>query len=391
MRIVFFTDSFKPDLSGLVVAIDILRRELIELGHEVMLVAPAQGKYRDPENNVIRIFSLRCPGRLKKYYLASPVGSGLFKQLSAWQPDVIHLHTPFTVGYLGLKYARKHGVPAVTTFHTHFEEYVHYIPLPSSLMRSFARWSTKDFFNKCQAAVAPGSAALKILQDYGVSIPITVIPSGIDWPAFQNVEPEESRKALGIQPQNVVLVYLGRVAKEKNIPFLFDVTAQLLKEEELKAKIKFLVVGGGPELASIKELAGAKNVGGQTIFTGMIPKEKVPFYLAAGDIFIYSSVTETQGLVVTEAMASGLPVVAVKAMGVEDALKDGEGGFLCRLDVREFAEKLRPLILDENLRSRMGQKAKMSSREFSSRRMAEKMADLYKSLAGRKDGVPHVD
>jgi 1,2-diacylglycerol 3-alpha-glucosyltransferase len=279
---------------------------------------------------------------------------------------------------MGMRLAKYLKIPYVYTFHTLFEEYIHYIPLlPKEFKKPIISAMIRRFCNQCSAIIVPTPKIKDYLLSKKVNKPIEIIPTGIKTDLISCADGALMRKFYEIEKDEVLLVYVGRLTEEKNIPFLLRSVAKILKKNK---KVKFLIAATGPKEAHYKALAETLGIAKQTIFAGQIKSPEIFNYYAAGDIFVFASTTETQGLVIAEAKAAGLPTVAVDAQGINDVLIDGQDGFLVPQDENIFASKLSNLVTDSTLRKKMGAKAFKNSATLSSHHMAEKILKLYRSL-----------
>lgn len=382
MRIAFLTDSYKPDLSGLVVSVETFARELENLGHAVTIIAPQMGDGAQSEPGLIRIPSLRAPFEsIRNYYLMRPLvhENRLIRSI---RPDVIHTHTPFTAGLWGLRLARRYAIPSVTTYHTLLTEYCHYIPLPQNPLKHAAIRTSRWYCNQCDGVVAPSERVRELLKSIGVFKPIRVIPTGVAIERFGTADGRIMRDKLGIPADATVLLYVGRVAREKNIPFLFQVYQQVFRSNP---KTWGVVVGGGPELDHLRALAHEMGLSSRLVFTGMVPFDKIPEYYACGDVFTFASVTETQGLVIAEALAAGLPVVAVDEMGVKGMVRDGVDGWQAQNDLDSFESRVRRLVDNPSVRAEMAHNALERAQSLSSREMSRQLASFYEETILKYD------
>jgi len=368
MRIAFFADSYKPYLSGVTNSMELLVKELRELGHRVYIFAPRYPGHVDTDPDIIRFPSL--PTRYPKFRLAIPY----IQRLP--EVDLIHSHSPFQIGMLARYVAHRRKVPLVYTFHTLFPRYVHYAkfvpePLSKLAMVNYIR----EFCRRTDLIIAPSEMSRRVLRVWGVKNRVEVVPSGVDMHRVSLANPEEKRasirKKYHIPASATVLLYVGRISKEKNISFL------LKSFERLRDKNTFLLlVGGGPLL---EELAAEKRE--HVILTGEVKYPEVLSYYAVGDLFVFSSTTETQGLVLAEAKALGLPVVALFAGGLVDTVRSGEDGYLTPRNLTQFVEHIRRLIEDPALRLKLGHSARLDALDrFDSSKIAKRVETLYNSL-----------
>ncbi len=379
MRIGIFTDSYLPYTSGVVKSIEVFNRELTDMGHDVYIFAPSYPKCTR-ENRVFRFASLPAPTN-PDYSLAIPFSIRLRPVIRNLKLDIIHVHSPFLLGRLGAKYAKRLDIPLVFTFHTLYDQYVHYVPLGQEITKEITRRLCRDFCNGCDMVITPTGIIEKHLEQLGVNARVETIPTGIEVEKFNNGNPGWLRQKYGIDPEKKILLFVGRLGMEKNIYFLLDA----FKEINNRNKDTCLVlVGGGPEEEKLKKQAKVHGLVESIVFTGKMPWQEVVNCYVGADIFVFSSVTETQGLVIGEAKAAGLPVVAVKAFGVSEMVENGTDGYLTELDQDVFVEKTMLLLDDQRLRENMSSKARENAWRISSRGSAQRLVDCYRSLLDYK-------
>ncbi|GFN23720.1 glycosyltransferase family 4 protein [Thermanaeromonas sp. C210] len=375
MRIAFFSDSYLPYRSGVVRSIETFTRELRRAGHEVFIFAPSYGA-SGPEENIYRFPSVRAPN-FKEFALAIPWAPRLGKLLTRLQPDVIHVHSPFMVGRLGARAARHLDVPLVFTYHTLYDKYAHYFPLAPGLAAKVVRWYAVNFCNRCNLVIAPTTEVASFLRENGVKARIEALPTGIVVEEYQRGDPGWLRRKTGLGEEDVVLLHVGRLGKEKNLDFLLRCFARLRREAPFT---HLVLVGSGPLEGHLREEARRLGVLEAVHFLGAFPFEDMPKVYRGADVFVFASLTETQGLVIAEAKAAGLPVVAVAAYGVKEMVKHGVDGFLVPPDEEEFIAILKEIILNRDLRRRMGTRAAENAYRLSSSAMARRLIDLYREL-----------
>lgn len=377
MHIGIFTDSYLPYTSGVVRSIIVFTNELRRRGHRVSIFAPTYGNRKEKEeNDIYRFPSLRAP-TFKEFALAIPLAPSLSRRLDDLKIDLIHVHSPFIMGRVGAYMAKRMGVPLVFTYHTLYEEYVHYFPFIPRLMRHAVRNYTISFGNRCQLVIAPTNPIAEYLREHGVHVPVITIPTGIELERFQNLDSTWLRQHLNLPPEKIILLHVGRLGKEKNMPFLLKSFAMVRREEPTT---HLVLVGSGPLKEELQNLVSALKINQSVTFAGQFPFEQMPNVYAGADLFIFASLTETQGLVIGEAKAAGLPVVAVKAFGVQDMVKNGEDGFLTPHDINTFANAVIQLVKDINLRRQMGRQARQNAIELAASAMAGRLEAQYKSL-----------
>jgi glycosyltransferase involved in cell wall biosynthesis len=381
MNIAIFTDTFVPQINGVSEVIKGLKAELERTGHAVWIVAPRMRNYRDTDPRTIRIPSVPFPG-LTEHRVAFPSLKDVNPRfLKENRIDIIHSQTPAPIGFLGLMLARRLKIPHVHHYQTFFEDYVHYFHLPKKLGRISVRAISRWFCNRCDLVTVPTYPFKSLLESYGVKTEIKLWNSGIDIDRFR--KGRSMRQELGISDKAFVLLFVGRLAREKNIPFLLEIMPRLVK----KNKDTVLVIAGdGPLRKHLIRYTEELGVADNVVFTRYIPPEKIPDVYKSADVFVFASLTETQGLVTLEAMASGLPVVAVPAYGIKYTLLDGEGCFLVDLNAGDFIAKIL-LLRDRRARKRMAEKGRKFVRRFSCEKSTRKMIELYKTLkTGRNPG-----
>ncbi|MDN5347373.1 MAG: 1,2-diacylglycerol 3-alpha-glucosyltransferase [Clostridia bacterium] len=375
MKIAIFTDSYLPYHSGVVRSIITFSRELRALGHKVYIFAPAYTTKQAPEEGVFRFISIKAP-TYKEFALAIPLSSSVLRTLKNLQIEIIHVHSPFLLGRMGAWAARRLGLPLVFTYHTLYEYYVHYFPLAPNLLRRLVRRFTISFCNRCDLVIAPTRSIAGYLNNHGVKTRVDIIPTGIEIHSFQG-DKLWLRQQFGIRPEEKILLYVGRLGKEKNLEFLLQAFQRIYSQNSLA---RLILVGGGPLKNFLEAEAVRLGINRALIFPGSFPWEMMPNIYAGADVFVFASVTETQGLVIAEAKAAGLPVVAVKAFGVADMVEDGEDGFLTPLDINSFVERVMVLLNKETLRQEMSRKAYLNAQKLAAPLVAAKLAAAYYEL-----------
>jgi glycosyltransferase involved in cell wall biosynthesis len=372
VKIALFSESYKPYISGVSRSVELLKKGLEALGHEVFVFAPDYPIYKDDEKNIIRLPSV--PSKYPGFRVALPRPNLMPKV----HFDIVHSASPFLLGIWSMIYARRRGLPYVYTFHTLFTEYLHYVPLPRKISLKIISFLIKHFCNRCDAVIVPSEMAKEYLLGFGVTRAINVVPSGIDDELCLKASPAGIREKLKIPADAKVLVYVGRLSKEKNVPFLLRVFAAVLAA---RPGTYLLIVADGPVRRELESLSKDLGIDKKTVFAGQVPYPEVLNYYKAGDIFVFSSKTETQGLVAAEAKACGLPVVALNARGIKESVVDGQDGFLVEEDEKAFLEKVLLLLDSRDLREEMARKAAENSlRDFSLEIIAKKAEMVYNFL-----------
>jgi glycosyltransferase involved in cell wall biosynthesis len=377
MRIAVFTECYHPIVNGVVVSVETFAGELIKLGHQVDIYAPAFPRYRDPEPNVFRMPSISPPVRVQ-YPLAIPGSSFLLRRtIAARRPDIIHAQHPFATGREARRWARRLGCPLVFTYHTLIREYAHYVPLPQPLVRAMAVRVSREYANSTDCVVVPTKATGELLRSYGVHKRIEVIPTGIDLDLVRGTERAPARPRFGIPAGVPVVACSGRIAREKSIDVLiraFALVGQRFPEAHL------LLIGGGPWLAQCQAIAASLHLSDRVHFSGYLPRKEVFDCLAESQAFAFASLTDTQGVVVLEAMALGCPPVAVRSGAVEDIIRDGVDGLLVEATPEGLAEGIARVLGSDDLHRALAGQARLRAEEFSSGRMAARLSHVYETL-----------
>jgi 1,2-diacylglycerol 3-alpha-glucosyltransferase len=387
LHIGIFTDSYKPYTSGVVTSISNLKEEMNRLGHEVHIFAPSYPHYNEVEENVYRFFSVPSPTN-PDYTLAIPVSPGMNLLVKNLQLDIIHVHSPFTMGIVGLRYARKFNLPLLFTYHTRYDQYVHYFPVPQDLAKEVTIKYSSHFCNNCNHLIAPTAEIAAIIRSFEVKTPISVIPSGVAIDKFTGGDPGWLHRTYSIPDKNRILLFVGRLTQEKNLPFLIR-TFQEVKAQQSQTTL--VIVAQGPLEEELKTLVRSMNLSLEedVIFTGVLPFDSLVQAYYSADLFVFSSLTETQGLVLIEAMAAGLPVAAVRASGVQEMVDDGVDGLLTAADSSELAAAIQRILQDEKLYRHLQANARLKAERLSAFNMALKMEQVYKDLVSEPRERPN--
>jgi 1,2-diacylglycerol 3-alpha-glucosyltransferase len=386
MHIAYFTNTYLPVVSGVVRSVQSFRDALSSLGHNVFVFAQ-EDEYEDTEPFIFRYPSLRLPlpGDIPT---ALPVSSFVDQLIPKLKLDVIHTHHPFLLGQTAAAKARDYNLPLVFTFHTQYHEYTHYIPFSQEQVQEFIKnrvmdW-LRDYMRKCQHIVIPSESMRSILvNDYGLVDRFTVIPTGLDIAPFKEANGAALRSEWGWHDDKVI-ISVGRLAEEKNWGTLLQAFALALKEQP---NLRLVLVGDGPQAQTLSQLAGELGIAERILFTGAVSFDQVPAYLKAADLFAFASVTETQGLATLEAMAAGLPVVAVMGSGTVDIVEENVQGLLVQNDPQQLASGILKLIHNSELMDTFKSNAIKKSRTYDNKRLARKMLKVYaQAIQDKKDG-----
>lgn len=391
MKILFISDVYFPRVNGVSTSMQTFRHELHAQGHTVHLIAPEYQTSTTDESDIWRIPARSIPMDPEDRFMRYGAGIQHLERLRQERYDVIHVQTPFVAHYLGVKMARLLGIPCVETYHTFFEEYLyHYIPLvPRKLMRLAARRFSRHQGNSLDGMVVPSNPMLQVLKDYGIITPTLVIPTGIESARFTPGNRTAFREKQGIAQDRPVLLFLGRVAHEKNIGFLLKAVACVKKEIP---DVLFVIAGEGPARAALEQEAKTQGLNDNVQFIGYLNRQiELNDCYRAADIFIFASRTETQGLVLLEAMAQGTPVVSTAELGTLDVLKNGAGVWVAREELADFSGKIIRMLTDGEARISLGDLGREYAREWSASRQAERMAEFYSTVINsRKTNAQNI-
>jgi 1,2-diacylglycerol 3-alpha-glucosyltransferase len=384
LKIGIFSDSYHPYVSGVVLSIETFSRELARLGHDIYIFAPEYPQVKGKkEANIYRFPSFHTPFN-PEFYIALPFTWTAKKYVSDIGLDLIHTHSPFTMGRIGGMMARYLEIPLVFTYHTLYDQYMHYLPLVGQFTKKGMIKYTRNFCNHSDLVITPTDVIRERIKEQGVTSPVLAIPTGIYPERFQSGDPDFLKDNYGIPQTKKILLFVGRIGKEKNLAFLIRAFSQIVRQEE---DVVLVLVGSGPEEDTLRILAVDLGINDKVVFTGRIPPDQIAGAYKSADIFVFPSVTETQGLVLVEAMAAGLPVIAKAAFGSLSMVEDGKTGYLCRGDEEEFARKTLAVLNDPALMKSMSEAAFNRAQELAADKMALRLEGAYKGLVNRKIGV----
>lgn len=335
MKILLTTDTWTPTVNGVVTSTVNLRAELTARGHDVRVLTLAGGCHTQQADGVTFLGSLDAGLIYPGARLRAPALDNALQELIAWQPDVVHSQCEFSTFAPARRIARACGAPLIHTYHTVYEDYTHYFSPSRCMGRRLAALFTRAVCASADAVIAPTPKIQRLLRSYGVQCPVRVIPTGLDLRRFTAAPDPALRTSLGLPDRGPVLLYLGRLAKEKNI-------AELIAAMPDIPGAALLIVGDGPERPALEAQAEALGLAGRVIFAGMVPPAQVPRYYALADAFVSASTSEAQGLTYIEALAAGLPLLCRADPCVEALIRPGEGGWVYH-SAREFTALARAL------------------------------------------------
>ena len=383
MNILMISDVYFPRINGVSTSIQTFMSEFVELGHQVSLIAPAYNGEKE-ETHIYRIPSRAIPYDPEDRMMSFKAVARLSDTLGKKNFDLIHIHTPFIAHYAGVKLGKLLGIPCIATYHTLFEEYLyHYIPfVPKQIMRFFARRFSSSQSDQVRGVIAPSSVIVNLLKEYGVQNNITIIPTGIDSKKFASGNTESFKSKYNIPADKKLLLNVSRVAFEKNMGVLIEML-QLVKDEI--PDIHLIIAGEGPAKQSYIKLANKLGLDENISFVGYLDRatELVDCYHSA-DLFVFSSKTETQGLVLLEAMAAGTPVVSVAEMGTRDVLRGCQAAKITTGEPRDFADKVISVLKNHETLNSLKSEAKPYAATWDSTALAKKMLEFYQMVIDSK-------
>ncbi len=394
MRICMFTNTYLPHVGGVAHSVSILARDLQQQGHQVLVIAPEYAAENRQQTDEIR--EVRLPAiqnfNGSDFSVRLPVPFVLDEKIEHFQPDIIHSHHPFLLGDSALRTAATYQLPLVFTHHTLYEQYTHYVPFDSDLMKRFVIQLSTKYANMCDRIIAPSQSVADLIVSRGVKRPVEAIPTGVDLDFFRQGDGPGFRKQFGLPETAFVFGHVGRLAPEKNLDYLARAMADCLARDEAA---HFLVVGEGPSTKTMKKMFQSQKVPEKVIFAGKQSGPALRDAYHAMDTFVFSSFSETQGMVLMEAMAAGLPVIALDASGAREVVMERDNGRLLsgNTPAPQFSRAAREMISSADFRENCARQALATAARFSRESCARQVAELYHqarknfSVASDKDPI----
>jgi glycosyltransferase involved in cell wall biosynthesis len=378
MKICMMTNTYLPHVGGVARSVSTFAEEFRRRKHDVLVVAPefdGPPLSRRAEAIVERVPAIQHFNG-SDFSVRLPLAAGLSPRLDAFAADIVHAHHPFLLGDTALRIAAGKNVPVVFTHHTRYEDYTHYVPFDSPTLKEIAINLSTQFANLCDGVIAPSESIARLIVERGVTVPVHVVPTGIDVRAFAAGNGARFRKKLKLPRPAFVVGHVGRLAPEKNLAYLAEAVALFVKNNP---RARFLVVGRGPGEDALKSVFARHGIPNRLVLAGSLTGRALADAYAAMDAFAFASLTETQGLVLAEAMAAGLPVVALNAPGVREVMRPGKNGFMpaARAPARVFAAHLARLAGEPPVRRAMAREARATAELFSRERSAERALAVY--------------
>lgn len=393
IKIAMFTNNYLPFIGGVPISIYRLSSVLKKLGHKVLILAPKYEQRSEiPEDHdIVRLACLFKRAADKGIVVPNIFSLAAMRKVRRFAPDVIHIHHPFWMGTVGLWMAKRLKIPAVYTYHTRLEHFSYAVPLPKALFRNFLSHAlVRRLGNKCNAVIVPTEASEHYLRMIGVKTPVFVVPTGIETEKFSklsDLEEARLRSELGIASDALVLLSVSRLSAEKNIDFMLKAVSNLAKN--CSQSFKLILVGDGPERERLYQMSETLGLRDTVLFPGALPPEKMPAYYSLGDIFVFASTSETQGMVILEAMASAMPVVAIRASGIDDFVIDGMTGFKTMHSTSAWAEKVQLLLENSTLRHELSGNAVSMASRFGLDEFGRRMVRVYAHVLFNKKNSRH--
>jgi glycosyltransferase involved in cell wall biosynthesis len=399
MKIVMFTDAYWPRVNGVTVSVDAFSHALMRAGHQVMIVCSSYPETSDteyisgtgePENiggqvpQVIRVPSMPSPVTKEDRLALAHKWPWVSKQIENFNPDILHINSEFVIAEFGYSYGRLNYLPVIFTFHTLWEDYArNYIPLlPVFFLRFVARLVLKNVMRRADRVIVPTTQIMDVVKKYKIRKEVYLIPTGVDPRIFQREKSEvtEFRSRMEILFPALsgkrILLFAGRIAKEKNISFLLEILPEIRQKHP---EVVLLIVGNGPDLYDLKEESEKLGISDSCIFSGYLARKDLALTYAMSDIFVFPSLTETQGMVTIEAMISGCPVVAIGEMGTLEVMHGDNGGFMVKNDKNEFVGCVLELLDDDDLYNRKVDEAKEHAKAWTIDAMTVKLQKVYQN------------
>ena len=382
MKIMMVTNTYLPHIGGVARSVESFADEFRRGGHDVLIVAPEFDTTPDADASVVRVPAMPNFNG-SDFSVRIPVPFFLDETMAKFRPDVIHSHHPFLLGDTALRLAHAHKLPLVFTHHTRYEDYTHYVPGDSEIMKNYVIHLATGYANLAAQVFAPSESIAELMRERGVTSPVAVVPTGVQLERFKNGDGPALRRRLGIPADAFVVGHVGRLAPEKNLDFLARAVLDFLAQDERR---RFLVAGVGESLEPMRELFRAAGLAGRFHELGMLTARALTDAYTAMDVFVFASLTETQGMVLTEAMAVGLPAVALDAPGAREVVRDRINGRLLQEEsIPGFSAALSEVAgLPPARMKEMKEAALATAEQFSLVHTARTALELYRQVRERE-------
>ena len=383
MRVALVTNNYLPFCGGVTTSVETLRRGLEVRGHEAWVLAPRFRTETADGPRVIRYPSIPA-ATYPEFALAVPFAPRITRRVRRLEVDVFHSHHPFLLGPAARRLARQQRRPLVFTYHTRYDKYAHYVPFRRSVVEGLAVRLSTRFAAGADAVIAPSCVIRDELITRGVRTPIAVVPTGVDLGRFKPGDVGAARRQLGLDPRDMIVLYVGRLDREKSVDLIL---LAFKRVAGTVSRARLVLVGDGTQREELRRRAARSAVSERVTFLGVRPHDTLPTCYQAADLFVFASETETQGLVLAEAAACGLPAVAVAAPGCNEVVRDGETGVLTKGDPGGLAEAVIGLLVDVERRRVMGARAReVAESEFDVRLQIDRTLAVYERARSRLVG-----
>lgn len=388
MKICMFTNTYLPHVGGVARSVFTFTKDLKKMGNDVFVIAP---EYPDSDRrseigrNVLRVPAIQNFNG-SDFSVRLPVPFIIDDAIDNFKPDIIHSHHPYLLGDAALRAAGRRRLPLIFTHHTLYEQYTHYVSEDSDAMKHFAIHLSTEYANMCSSVVVPSLSIARLIKKRGVTTPVVEIPTGVDISFFSEGQGRQFREEFRIPRDTFVIGHLGRLAPEKNLGFLARAISDVMGD---LPNSRFLVVGEGPSKEEIIQTFRKKGFEDRLTMAGKLAGTRLRDAYHAMDLFVFASKSETQGMVLTEAMAAGLPVIAIDAPGAREVVSSSENGILLPWDASEhiFSNTVSDAILDPDKISRWRKFALKTAQQFDRKKSAEKLYRLYEAEIADSNGV----
>jgi 1,2-diacylglycerol 3-alpha-glucosyltransferase len=382
-----FTNTYLPHVGGVARSVSTFAGELRKMGQQVLVVAPTfekKSNNQEDEKHVLRVPAIQNFNG-SDFSVRIPLPGIIEEKIKKFQPEIIHSHHPFLLGDAALRTARRHDLPIIFTHHTRYEQYTHYVPFDSEVLKRFVIRLSTEYANLCSWVIAPSRSIRYLLRKRGVMSPVAVLPTGINLDYFKNGNGQTFRRKFNIADKRKIVGHIGRLAREKNLPYLATAVADFMEKDRESC---FVVAGTGDAEEEIRGIFSHHHLTDRLIMPGILPGNQLADCYKAMDIFVFASKSETQGLVLMEAMAAGVPVVAVRASGVSDVVEDGRNGRIlpANATVNQFSTAIANAFAARKIAS-WRPKTLQTAEQFSRENCTTRLLELYETVIREGNGT----
>lgn len=375
MKILITTDTYKPAINGVVTSIISLKKALKNLGHDVRILSFSDSFNSKKTNDEYYMGSLGAGRLYPDARVNKLLYNRFFDDIVEWSPDIVHSQTEFTMFLQARRISKELNIPLLHTYHTVYEDYTHYFSLNKTIGKELAKQFTKQIIRKTDGVIVPTKKIYNLLSEYDIKKEMFIVPSGINADKLSNCDDFDVRKGYKIDADKKIVLFLGRIGKEKNITEILKYLEDLRRED-----VVFIVAGGGPFLSELKEICSNLSIRNNVIFTGMIDSSKVGNFYSQADVFVSASTSETQGLTFIESMACSTPIICRRDECLDGVLIDSVTGFGYDNE-EEFKENLKKILDDDDLRIQMGKNAKkIVDENYTVESFGKNMEKIYKKV-----------